>query len=121
MVAKFFYGVKVDLSSSTVAPLRCVAELLEMTEDYSEGNLISKTDRFFSLSVLKSLKDSIKALKSCERVKPVAETLGNPQRYIESLASRASAADPVLLGWPLTEGFNGDNRDASNQALRNGI
>ncbi|CAN1823203.1 BTB/POZ domain-containing protein At5g66560 [Linum perenne] len=35
MVAKFCYGVKVDLSSSTVAPLHCTAELLQMTEDYS--------------------------------------------------------------------------------------
>ncbi|CAN1344487.1 BTB/POZ domain-containing protein At5g66560 [Linum perenne] len=125
MVAKFCYGVKVDLSSSTVAPLRCAAELLEMTEDYSEDNLISKTDRFFSQSVLKSLKESIKALKSCERVMPLAETLGIPQRCIESLASRASAADPALFGWPLNQGlFNGDNnnnRDASNQALWNGI
>ncbi|CAN1225085.1 BTB/POZ domain-containing protein At5g66560 [Linum grandiflorum] len=118
MVAKFCYGVKIDLSSSTVVPLRCAAELLEMTEEYSEDNLISRTDRFFSQSVLKSLKDSIKALKSCERVMPVAETLGIPHRCIESLASRASAADPALFGWPVTEGFSNDNnRDASNQAL----
>ncbi|CAN1225081.1 BTB/POZ domain-containing protein At5g66560 [Linum grandiflorum] len=122
MVAKFCYGVKIDLSSSTVVPLRCAAELLEMTEEYSEDNLISRTDRFFSQSVLKSLKDSIKALKSCERVMPVAETLGIPHRCIESLASRASAADPALFGWPVTEGFSNDNnRDASNQALWNGI
>ncbi|KAK3223518.1 hypothetical protein Dsin_010543 [Dipteronia sinensis] len=55
MVAKWCYGVKMELSSSNVAPLRCAAEFLEMTDDYSEDNLISKTERFFSQSVFKSL------------------------------------------------------------------
>ncbi|CAN0846074.1 hypothetical protein LINGRAHAP2_LOCUS4277 [Linum grandiflorum] len=31
MVAKFCYGVKIDLSSSTVVPLCCAAELLKLT------------------------------------------------------------------------------------------
>ncbi|CAI0458542.1 unnamed protein product [Linum tenue] len=123
MAAKFCYGVKVDLSASTVAPLRCAAEVLEMTEDYSEANLIAKTEKFLSQNVLKSLKESIKALKSCERVMPLAETLGIPQRCIESLASRASTADPALFGWPVvaTDGGDSSKRDSSNQALWNGI
>ncbi|KDO79406.1 hypothetical protein CISIN_1g035516mg, partial [Citrus sinensis] len=68
MVAKFCYGVKMELSSSNVAPLRCAGEYLEMTEEFAEDNLISKTERFLSQSVFKSLKDSIRALKSCENV-----------------------------------------------------
>ncbi|KAM1061896.1 hypothetical protein ACFX2A_026875 [Malus domestica] len=47
-----------------------------MTEEYSEDNLISKTERFLSQSVLKSFKESLRALKSCERVAPLAENLG---------------------------------------------
>ncbi|CAN0837112.1 BTB/POZ domain-containing protein At5g66560 [Linum grandiflorum] len=96
MVAKFCYGVKIDLSSSTVVPLRCAAELLKMTEDYSKDNLISRTYKFFSQSILKSLKDSIKALKSCERVMPVAETLGITHHCIESLASPLCLAGQSL-------------------------
>ncbi|WCJ31006.1 Phototropic-responsive NPH3 family protein [Euphorbia peplus] len=122
MAAKFCYGVKIDLSSSTVVPLRCAGEFLEMTDEYSEDNLISKTERFLSQSVLKSLKDSIKALKTCEKVMPLAETLGIEQRCIDSVANRASAADPALFGWPVNDGLNGNgNQSTSNQALWNGI
>lgn len=101
--AKFCYGVKIEVSASNVAPLRCAGEILEMTEEYSEDNLISKTERFLSQSVLKSLKDSIKTLKSCEQLIPLAESLGIVQRCIDSVAARASSADPALFGWPVNE------------------
>ncbi|TQE00805.1 hypothetical protein C1H46_013600 [Malus baccata] len=63
IVAKFCYGVKIDLSSSNVVSLRCAREYLEMMEEYSEDNLISKTERFLSQLVLKSFKESLRALK----------------------------------------------------------
>ncbi|KAG2400049.1 BTB/POZ domain-containing protein [Vigna angularis] len=44
MAAKFCYGVKIDLSPSNVVVLRCVGEFLEMTEDFSEDNLVSKEE-----------------------------------------------------------------------------
>lgn len=105
--AKFCYGVKIELSSSNVAPLLCAAEFLEMTDEYSEDNLIYKSERFLSQSVLKSLKDSIKTLKSCERLMPQAETLGIVGRCIDSIAARASTADPSLFGWPVNEAASG--------------
>ncbi|KAF5961268.1 hypothetical protein HYC85_002477 [Camellia sinensis] len=74
--AKFCYGVKIELSPS---------------------------NRFLSLSVLKSIKDSIKTLKSCERLTPLAENLGIVQRCIDSIASGASSTDPSLFGWPVNE------------------
>ncbi|KAM2202488.1 hypothetical protein ACFX1R_002198 [Malus domestica] len=76
IATKFCYGVKIDLSSSNIVPLRCAGEYLEMTEEYSEDNLISKTERFLSQSVLKSFKESLIVLKSYERVAPLAENLG---------------------------------------------
>ncbi|KAL4366898.1 hypothetical protein GQ457_05G013160 [Hibiscus cannabinus] len=118
--AKFCYGVKMDLSSSTVVPLRCAAEFLEMTDEYSEDNLISKTERFLSQSVFKSLKESIKALKSCESVMTLAESLGIVQRLIDSIASRASFVDPTMFGWPVNDGAI-EAKEASAQALWNGI
>ncbi|XAR73927.1 hypothetical protein NMG60_11008060 [Bertholletia excelsa] len=111
--AKFCYGVKIELSSSNVAPLRCAGEFLEMTEEYSEDNLISKAERFLSQSVLKSIKDSIKTLKSCERLMPLAENLGIVQRCIDSIAARASSADPSLFGWPVNEKA-GNNRTTTS-------
>ncbi|KAI3412327.1 NPH3 domain-containing protein [Psidium guajava] len=120
MAAKFCYGVKIDLSALNVAPLRCAGEFLEMTEEYSEDNLISKTERFLSQSVLKSLKDSIRALRSCERVTPLAESLEIPQRCVEAIVAKASSADPSLFGWPVGDGAN-LGRGLANQALWNGI
>ncbi|KAK7359920.1 hypothetical protein VNO77_01888 [Canavalia gladiata] len=116
LAAKFCYGVKIDLSPSNVASLRCAGEFLEMTEDYSEDNLVSKTERFLSQHVLKSLRDSIKTLKSCDRLMPMAETLGITQRCIDSVVSRASSADPALFGWPVS-----DVTSASKLVLWNGI
>ncbi|KAI9089164.1 hypothetical protein K1719_029443 [Acacia pycnantha] len=124
VAAKFCYGVKIDLSASNVAPLRCAAEFLEMTEEYSEDNLISKTERFLSQSVLKSIKDSIKALKSIERLMPLSETLAIPQRCIDSIVSRASSANPALFGWPVTDAGANDaatRSSLSRQVLWNGI
>ncbi|KAM1326740.1 hypothetical protein ACFX14_011256 [Malus domestica] len=46
IAAKFCYGVKIDLSSSNVVPLRCAGKYLEMTDEYSEDNLISKLKGF---------------------------------------------------------------------------
>lgn len=116
MAAKFCYGVKIDLSPSNVAALRCAGEFLEMTEEYSEDNLVSKTERFLSQHVLKSLKDSVKTLKSCDSLMPMAETLGITQRCVDSVVSRASSADPALFGWPVS-----DATTASKQVLWNGI
>lgn len=101
--AKFCYGVKIEVSAATVAPLRCAGEVLEMTEEYSEDNLISKTERFLSQSVHRNLRDSIKALRSCERLVPLAETLGIVERCIDAVASKAAVVDPSLFGWPVDE------------------
>ncbi|XP_022962762.1 BTB/POZ domain-containing protein At5g66560-like [Cucurbita moschata] len=120
MASKFCYGVKIDLNSSNVASLRCAGEFLEMTEEYSEDNLISKTERFLSQTVLKSSKESIKTLKSCEPVMPLAETLGITQRCIASIASKAHSSDPALFGWPVRDEAN-DAQDHTKQMLWNGI
>ncbi|XP_050388210.1 BTB/POZ domain-containing protein At5g66560 [Argentina anserina] len=120
IAAKFCYGVKIDLNSTNVGPLRCAGEYLEMTEEYSEDNLISKTERFLSQVVFKSFKESIKALKSCERVTPLAETLGITQRCIDSIANRATNADPSLFGWPVNEVAPNPNT-SKHQILWNGI
>ncbi|KAH1267070.1 BTB/POZ domain-containing protein [Glycine max] len=50
LAAKFCFGVKIALSSSNVVPLCCGEEFLEMTEQHSKENLISKTKTFLSHS-----------------------------------------------------------------------
>lgn len=95
LAAKFCLGAKIGLSSSNVAPLRCAGEFLEMTEEHSEENLISKTETFLSQSVLNSIKDSIIALKSCENLMPLADTLGITRTCVDSIVSEA------LFRWPV--------------------
>ncbi|KAJ8546111.1 hypothetical protein K7X08_018694 [Anisodus acutangulus] len=113
--AKFCYGVKIEFSASNVAPLRCAGEYLEMTEEYSEDNLISKTERFLSQTLLKSIKDSIRTLNSCKNILPLAETLGIVQRCIDAVAVRASSADPSLFGWPVNDGEANTRRKGANR------
>ncbi|EOA39815.1 hypothetical protein CARUB_v10008482mg [Capsella rubella] len=119
LVAKFCYSVKLELTASNVVYLRCAAEHLEMTEEYGEGNLISQTETFFNQVVLKSWKDSIKALHSCDEVLEYADELNITKKCIESLAMRAST-DPNLFGWPVVE-HGGPMQSPGGSVLWNGI
>ncbi|XP_073006043.1 BTB/POZ domain-containing protein At5g66560-like [Typha latifolia] len=103
IAAKFCYGVKIEMTAVNIAPLRCAAEYLEMTEEFAEENLIARTERFLAQSVLRNIKESVKALKSCEDLVPQAEDLGITQRCIEAIAAKAGSSDPSsLFGWPIT-------------------
>lgn len=117
IAAKFCYGVKIDLSPSNVAPLRCAGDFLQMTEEYSEDNLISKTERYFSQTILKDIRDSTRTLHSCEKLQPLAEDLAIVQRCIDAIAARASSTDPSLFGWPVNDGAAKGVED-SNDARR---
>lgn len=119
LVAKFCYGVKLELTASNVVYLRCAAEHLEMTEEYGEGNLIMQTEGFLNQVVLKSWKDSVKALQSCNDVLPHAEELHITKRCIESLAAKA-CTDPNLFGWPVME-HGGPMQSPGGSVLWNGI
>jgi len=102
-VVKFCYSAKIELSAGNVASLRCAGEVLQMTEEVAQDNLISKTEKFFNDSVFKNIKDSIKALKSCEKLCPFAENLGIVQRCIDAILAKAGHYDPTLFGWPVNE------------------
>jgi len=92
VAAKFCYGVRVDLTAWNVAPLRCAAEYLEMTEDHAEDNLAACAEAYLEQTVLRHPGDATKALKSCEELLPLAEELGIVDRCVEAIAARSSAA-----------------------------
>ncbi|VVA12236.1 PREDICTED: BTB/POZ [Prunus dulcis] len=100
LVAKFCYGVRIELHASNVVSLKCAAEYLRMGEDYGEGNLITKAEDFLN-EIFSNWSDSIKALETCEEVLPHAEELHLVSRCINSLAMKASA-DPGLFSWPVS-------------------
>ncbi|CAI9110051.1 OLC1v1010013C1 [Oldenlandia corymbosa var. corymbosa] len=110
--AKFCYGVKIELSPSNVAQLRCAGDFLQMTEEYSEDNLISKTERFLSQNIPKNIKHAIQTLHSCQRLLPLAEDLGIVDRCVDAVASKASSADPSLFGWPVNDGRENNTNNA---------
>ncbi|KAA8519392.1 hypothetical protein F0562_013648 [Nyssa sinensis] len=118
LVAKFCYGVKLELTASNVVYLWCAAEHLEMTEEYGEGNLISQTQVFLNQIVLRNWKDSLKALQSCDDILPHTEE-NITKRCIESLAVKGST-DPNLFGWPVME-HGGPMQSPGGSVLWNGI
>ncbi|KAI4312425.1 hypothetical protein MLD38_037235 [Melastoma candidum] len=119
LVAKFCYGMKLELTASNVGSLRCAAEHLEMTEEYGEGNLIMQTENFMNQVVLRTWQDSLKALQTCEDLTPFADELNITSRCIESLAVKAST-DPNLFGWPMME-RGGPMQSPGGSLLWNGI
>ncbi|MBA0719668.1 hypothetical protein Golax_007325 [Gossypium laxum] len=119
LVAKFCYGVKLELTASNVVYLRCAAEHLEMTEEYGEGNLITKTETFLNQVVLRNWKDSLRALQTCDDIISYDDELNITKRCIESLAMKAST-DPNLSGWPIME-YGGPMQSPGGSVLWNGI
>lgn len=116
LVAKFCYGVKLELTASNIVSLRCAAEHLEMSEEYGEGNLIERTESFLSKTVLMNWKDSLKALQTCDDVLSCADELNITERCIESLAAKAES-DPNAHGWPLV----GPGQSPGGTLMWNGI
>ncbi|KAK9707060.1 hypothetical protein RND81_07G170000 [Saponaria officinalis] len=115
LVAKFCYGMKLEITSLNVVALRCAAEYLEMTEEYGEGNLISQTEAFLS-EVFNSWTDSMQALGTCEEVLTQAEKVHVVSRCINSLAIKA-CSDPNLSGWPIS----GQSKSSKDKPMWNGI
>ncbi|KAL3616845.1 hypothetical protein CASFOL_039239 [Castilleja foliolosa] len=120
LVAKFCYGVKLELTASNAVHLRCAAEHLDMSEEYGEANLISQTETFINNVILKNWKDSLRALQTCDDdILPHAEHLQIPKRCIDSLSAKA-CTDPNLFGWPMTE-HGGPMQSPGGSVLWNGI
>ncbi|XP_039024097.1 BTB/POZ domain-containing protein At1g30440-like isoform X2 [Hibiscus syriacus] len=119
LVAKFCYGVKFELTSSNVVYLRCAAERLEMTEEYGEGNLITKTETFLNQVVLRNWKDTLRALQTCDDIIDYADELNITKRCTESLAMKVTT-DSNLFGWPIME-HGGPMQSPGGSVLWNGI
>ncbi|XP_066330487.1 BTB/POZ domain-containing protein At1g30440-like [Miscanthus floridulus] len=119
LAAKFCYGVKFEMTASNVVHLHCAADYLEMTEEISEENLIAQTEYFLTQTVLRSWKDSVKALQTCDNVLEVAERLQIVKRCVDSIATR-SCSDPDLFGWPVAQ-YGGPMQSPGGSLLWNGI
>eukprot|EP00250_Pteridium_aquilinum_P024115 c2842_g1_i1 orf=172-666(+) len=66
LAAKFCYGMNFDITASNVAHLRCAAEFLEMTEEYGDDNLVTRSEVFLEEVILESIEKSAQVLHACE-------------------------------------------------------
>ncbi|KAJ6678321.1 hypothetical protein OIU85_008867 [Salix viminalis] len=89
LAAKFCYGINFEISTENIAMLRCVAESLEMTEDYAVGNLVSRTDAYLNEVALKSLAGAVSVLRLSENLLPMAEKVKLVSRCIDAIAFAA--------------------------------
>ncbi|TQE03964.1 hypothetical protein C1H46_010335 [Malus baccata] len=118
IAAKFCYGMRVELTPRNVVMVYCAADYLEMTDEYGEGNLLSKSESFFHNNVLHNWKDSILALQSCEPVIHWAEKLHIVNKCVNAISVMV-CTDPSLFGWPMM--MYGSLQSPGGSILWNGI
>ncbi|KAG1366870.1 BTB/POZ domain-containing protein SR1IP1 [Cocos nucifera] len=83
--AKFCYGINFDITTESIAMLRCAAEYLEMTEDHAVGNLVSRTEICLEEIALMSLRGAVNVLHKSEEL-PMAEKVKLVSRCIDAVA-----------------------------------
>ncbi|XP_057491714.1 BTB/POZ domain-containing protein SR1IP1-like [Actinidia eriantha] len=86
LAAKFCYGINFEMSTENIAMLRCVAEYLEMTEEYAVGNLVERAEAYLNEVALKSLSGAVSILQLSENLAPIVETVKLVSRCIDTIA-----------------------------------
>ncbi|XP_040992490.1 BTB/POZ domain-containing protein At3g44820 [Juglans microcarpa x Juglans regia] len=118
IAVKFCYGVRLEMTPRNIVMVYCAADYLEMTDEYGEGNLISKSESFFHKNILRNWKDCILALQSSEPVMSRAEKLQILSKCFNAL-SMMVCTDPSLFGWPMM--MYGSLQSPGGSILWNGI
>lgn len=89
LAAKFCYGISVEITISNVALLHCIAHFLEMTEEFSEKNLESRTEAYIKEMVSPNISSSISVLHHCESLLPISEDVHLVSTLINAIADNA--------------------------------
>lgn len=118
LVAKFCYGIKVDLSPKNIIMVYCIAEYLEMTAKLDEKNLLPEAESFIHKVILHSWKDCILALHSSEYSLPQAESVHIVSKCIDAFSVMV-CTDLSLFGWPMM--MYGRLQSPGGSILWNGI
>ncbi|KAJ0973726.1 hypothetical protein J5N97_015691 [Dioscorea zingiberensis] len=84
--AKFCYGLNFEMSAENIAMLRCAAEYLEMTEEYADGNLISRTEAYLEEVAMVSLSGAVTVLHKSESLLPMSEKVKLVNRCIDAVS-----------------------------------
>ncbi|KAI3665662.1 hypothetical protein L6452_44292 [Arctium lappa] len=86
LAAKFCYGINFELAIDNIAMVRCVAEFLEMTEDYAVGNLVARTEAYLNEVGFRTLAGAVCILQASEGLLPVAENVKLITRCVDAIA-----------------------------------
>lgn len=86
LAVKFCYGINFEINTENIAMIRCASEFLEMTEEVSVGNLLSRTEAYLEEVVLISLSGSVTVLHKSEELLPMAEKVKLVSRCIDAIA-----------------------------------
>ena len=76
LVIKFCYGINFEITTDTIARLRCATEHLEMTEECKPGNLVGRTEAYLEEVALASLEGAVTALRRAEELLPMSDRQG---------------------------------------------
>lgn len=87
LAAKFCYGLGIEITLHNVAMIHCTAHYLQMTEEFSDKNLVLRTELYIKESVMTSIRNSITVLHHCESLLPVAEEINLVGKIITSITS----------------------------------
>ncbi|KAG0487451.1 hypothetical protein HPP92_009546 [Vanilla planifolia] len=116
--ARFCYDNIVELKPTNILMVHCVADFLEMTEEYSEENLLKKTENFINAVLLQNWKDCLGALQSFQDCASEAEHLQIVQKCVNALSVMA-CKDPTMAEWPMM--MYGSLQSPGGSILWNGI
>ncbi|KAG6605203.1 BTB/POZ domain-containing protein SR1IP1, partial [Cucurbita argyrosperma subsp. sororia] len=86
LAAMFCYGINFEIGTENIAMLRCVAEYLEMTEEYAIGNLVGRSEAYINEVALKSLAGAVSVLHMSQTLLPTAEKVKLVSRCIDAIA-----------------------------------
>lgn len=118
LAAKFCYGINFEIGTENIAMLRCVAEYLEMSEDYAAGNLVGRTEAYLNEVALKTLAGAVSILHMSENLLPIAETVKLVSRCIDTIAYIACKDNQFYMSSRTDSGFEGVNSSSSGSQLK---
>ncbi|KAL7611635.1 hypothetical protein Lser_V15G07966 [Lactuca serriola] len=98
--SKFCYGVHIELTPTNIVMVYHVSDYLEMTDEYGDDNLFSKTETYFHKNILKNWKDCMVALQSCETIVTKSDNLQIISKCLNAMSAMV-CTDPSLFGWPM--------------------
>ncbi|KAM0057840.1 putative BTB/POZ domain, NPH3 domain, NPH3/RPT2-like family protein [Helianthus debilis subsp. tardiflorus] len=115
LAAKFCYGINFELTIENIAMVRCVAEFLEMTEEYSVGNLVSRTEAYINEVGLNSFAGAVSILQLSERYLPVSENVKLVTRCVDTIALIVTKESQFCLS--ASAECSSDGLDSSSSSL----